>query len=72
MLNLQGVGPKAESLALAAGDRIGVPVGFDPDLDFATFDADSLELEELEARVVEALGTLDPDWRSHLEVVDES
>ena len=47
LLNLEAIGPRGEELALAAGDAIDVPVGFDPDLECATFDADSLEPDDL-------------------------
>jgi hypothetical protein len=71
LLYLEAIGPRGEELALAAGDAMDIPVGFDRDLNSATFDADSLELEELKTTVVEALAGLDPDWQSHLQVIDE-
>ena len=58
-------------MALAAGDVIDVPVGFDPDLECATFDSDSLELDDLKGAVQVALADLDPDWETHLRIVDD-
>ena len=71
MLNLEAVGPRGEELALAAGDAIDVPVGFDPDLECATFDSDSLDREDLKGAVEIALADLDPDWQTHLQVLDD-
>jgi hypothetical protein len=71
MLQLEAIGPRGEELAMAAGDATGIPTGFDPEFECATFDADSLEPEELKATVFEALGELDPEWQSHLRVLDE-
>ena len=70
LLTLAAIGPKGEALAMAAGDGIDVPVGFDPDLECATFDAADLEPDELQTRVFEKLAQLDPDWRTHLEIAD--
>ena len=71
MLQLEAIGPRGEELAMAAGDATGIPTGFDPEFECATFDADSLEPEELKTTVFEALGELDPEWQSHLRVLDE-
>ena len=71
MLNLEAIGPRGEELALAAGDAIDVPVGFDPDLECATFDADSLELDDLKGAVEVALADLDPDWQTHMRILDD-
>ena len=71
LLYLEAIGPRGEELALAAGEAIDVPVGFDPDLQSATFDADSLGSDELKESVVEALAGLDPEWESHLRVLDD-
>ena len=71
LLYLEAVGPRGEELAMAAGDAIDVPVGFDSDLDSATFDADSYGPDDLRETVVEALTELDADWESHLRILDD-
>ena len=71
LLYLEAVGPRGEELAFAAGDAMDVPVGFDPDLESATFDADSYGEDDLRETVIEALTELEPDWRSHLRVLDD-
>ena len=70
MLILEGTGPRAEELAMKAGDETDVPVGFDPEFESATFDSDDLDDEELQRVVFAALDGIDPDWRSHLRVAD--
>jgi hypothetical protein len=69
MLFLEAIGPKGEELALAAGETTDIPVGWDPELNTATFDSDLPE-PELEGIVFDALGTIDADWRSHLQVTE--
>ncbi|MGH2951869.1 MAG: hypothetical protein ACRDKX_07495 [Solirubrobacterales bacterium] len=66
LVTLEAIGPKGEELALAAGEVTGTPVGFDAELECATFDSDSLEGAELEAVLFDALSGLDPEWREHL------
>jgi hypothetical protein len=70
MLILETVGPKAEELANEAVSLIDadVAVGFDSDLESATFDSDELDDEALEAAVTDALDGIDSDWGSHLRV----
>jgi hypothetical protein len=70
MLFLEAIGPEAERLALEAGRLTEIPVGFDSELSTATFDSDELDDAELEGVVFDALGGLDPDWRSHLRVAE--
>ena len=70
MLILNAIGPKGEELALEAGKVTEIPVGYDADLDSATFDSDAYEDAELEGIVFDALGGLDSDWRSHLELAE--
>jgi hypothetical protein len=71
MLILQAVGSNGEQLAMQAGDAIDVPVGWDSELQCATFDSDAHAGErELQAAVSEALAGIDPDWKSHLQVAD--
>ena len=68
MLMLEATGPEAERLALAAGERTGIAVGYGDGL--ATFDSDDHDEAELEAAVSAALDELDPDWRSQLAKID--
>ena len=70
ILILEAVGPKGEQLAMQAGDQLDIPVGFDPEFESATFDADSIAEDELQTIVFEALGRIDPEWQSHLRVAD--
>jgi hypothetical protein len=70
LLLLEAVGPEGERLALEAGRLTEIPVGFDSELRTATFDSDELDAAELEGVVFDALGGIDPDWRSHLRVAD--
>ena len=70
LLTLEAIGPEGERLALAASDTTDIPVGWDSEFNCATFDSDDLEGAELEAVVYDALGGLDPDWRSHLRVAE--
>jgi hypothetical protein len=70
MLILEGTGPRAEELAMKAGDETDIPVGWDSDFDSATFDADDIDDQELQRVVFEALDAIDPEWRSELRVAD--
>jgi hypothetical protein len=70
LLILAATGPKGEELAMAAGDALGIPVGFDPEFESATFDSDEHGDGELQGVVFAQLDALDADWRSHLEVAD--
>jgi hypothetical protein len=67
VITFEVTGPGGEELAQQAGRVTEIPVGIDTD-GAATFDSDSLEGSELEAVIVDALGGLDPDWRSHLQI----
>jgi hypothetical protein len=69
LLTLEAIGPKGEELALQAGDKHDIPVGWDSEFSCATFDSD-LEQDELETIVFEELGRLDPEWKSHLRVAE--
>lgn len=67
MLFMEAIGPEGERLALAAAERIGVPVGWDADLASATFDSDEHADEaSLREAVFAALAELDSDWASQL------
>jgi hypothetical protein len=66
LLILESIGPKGEELAMKAGEVTEIPVGFDPELESATFDSDDLSEAELQGIVFDALGGIDPEWRSHL------
>ena len=70
LLFLEAIGPEGERLALEAGRLTEIPVGFDSEFKTATFDSDELDAAELEGVVFDALGGIDPDWRSHLRVAD--
>jgi hypothetical protein len=68
LMFLEAIGPDGERLALEAGRRTDIPVGFDSESNTATFDSDDLDGAELEGVVFDALSGIDPDWRSHLRV----
>jgi hypothetical protein len=68
LLFLEATGPKAEELATAAGKATEIPVGYDSELESATFDSDAHDEAGLQAAVAEALDGIDPDWRTHLRV----
>ena len=70
ILILEAVGPRAEELANQAGQNREIAVGFDPEFESFTFDADAITEEELAKVVFEELDDLEPDWRSHLTPVD--
>jgi hypothetical protein len=70
LLTLEAIGSDGEKLAMAAGDAIAVPVGFDAESACATFDADGYDDDELETAVFEALDDLDADWRAHLRIAE--
>lgn len=70
LLTLEAIGPEGEKLAMAAGDAVSIPVGFDPAFECATYDADGYEDGELETVVFEALADIDPDWRTHLRIAE--
>ena len=71
MLTLEAVGPKGEELAMAAGEARGIPVGFDPEFQCATFDSDTVSEEEMQPVVFEALAALNPDWEAHLRLAED-
>lgn len=70
ILTLEAIGPNAEQLAIDAGKVTDIPVGYDPELDCATFDSDTLEGKELEAVVFDALAGIDPEWQTHLQLAE--
>jgi hypothetical protein len=70
LLILESIGPKGEELAMKAGEVTEIPVGFDPELQSATFDSDDLSEAELQGIVFDALGGIDPGWRSHLRLAE--
>jgi len=71
MLILEAIGPRGEELALAAADARGYPVGWDSEFNSATIDADGVDDDELRTVIFEQLDSQDPEWRSHLQVVDD-
>lgn len=70
MLILESIGDRGGELANEAAEAVGVPAGFDPDLDSVTFDSDQYDDEDLRATVTEALDGIDPDWSSHLRIAE--
>jgi hypothetical protein len=70
MLIMEAIGPRGEELAMAAGAARDIAVGWDGEFNSATFDADGIDDSELEAVIVEELDDQEPDWRSHLKLVD--
>jgi hypothetical protein len=60
LLILESVGPRGEELAMKAGEVTDTPVGFDPELETATFDSDDLPEGELQAIVFDALAGVRP------------
>jgi hypothetical protein len=66
LLILEATGPNGEELAMKAGDELDIPVGFDPELESATFDSETVAEAELQTIVFEALARIDSDWQSHL------
>ena len=70
LLTLEATGPEGERLAMAAGEKRDIPVGWDEEFQSATFDADGVDDDELQAVVFEELEDLDSDWRNHLRVAE--
>jgi hypothetical protein len=70
IITLSVTGPRGEELAMECGLVTEIAVGVDSELGTATFDSNSLEGGELEAVIVDALGGIDPDWRTHLEIAE--
>jgi hypothetical protein len=70
LLFLEGIGPEGERIAMAAGAATGIEVGWDPDLNSATFDSPDQDDEGLQATVLDALAGVDSDWESHLRITD--
>jgi hypothetical protein len=70
MLILEAIGPRGEELAMAAGKARDIAVGWDSEFDSATYDADGIDDEELQAVIFEELDAQDPEWRSHLQLVE--
>ncbi|MCD6015698.1 MAG: hypothetical protein K0R88_1782 [Solirubrobacterales bacterium] len=70
LLTLEAIGPKGEQLAIEAGRVTEIAVGYDGELECATFDSDSFDEAELEGVIFDALSGLDPDWRTHLRAAE--
>jgi hypothetical protein len=70
LLTLESIGPNGEQLAMTAGAKRDIPVGWDPEFECATFDADGLDEDELQAVVFEELADIDPNWQQHLRVAE--
>jgi hypothetical protein len=69
ILIMEATGSEGERLALEAGKVTDIAVGWDAELNSATFDSDAFDDAELEGIVFDALNGIDPDWRSHLQLV---
>ena len=70
MLTWRRSGRAARSWRWLPARRATLPVGWDSEFESATFDADGIDDEELEAVIFEELDAREPDWRSHLKLVD--
>ncbi len=55
---------------MQAGKVTEIAVGWDSEFNSATFDSDSYDEAELQGIVFDALGGIDSDWRSHLELAE--
>lgn len=55
---------------MAAGEARDIAVGWDPEFESATFDTDEIGDDELATVIFEELDSRDPDWRSHLRLVE--
>ncbi len=67
LLFLEAIGPDAERIATKAAEAAGVAVGYDSELNSATFDSDAHDEEGLRTVIAEALAAIDPDWESQLQ-----
>jgi hypothetical protein len=70
LLTLEAIGPDGERLAMAAGDAAGIPVGFDPEFECATFDSDDGDEAHLQRAVFGALDGIEPSWRDQLRIAE--
>ncbi len=70
MLILEATDSDGERLAMAAAEKTGIAVGWDPEFNSATFDSD-LEGNDMQLQIFSALDEIDPTWRIHLAVVED-
>ena len=70
MLILEATDSEGEHLAMAAGKKTGIAVGWDEEFNSATFDSD-LEGNDMQLQIFAALDEIDPAWRVHLQVVED-
>ena len=70
MLILEATDSEGERLAMEAGEKTGIAVGWDPEFNSATFDSD-LEGNEMQQQIFAALDEIDPTWRIHLQIVED-
>lgn len=70
MLILEATDAEGEQLAMAASEKTGIAVGWDPELNSATFDSD-LEGNDMQQQILAALDEIDPAWRIHLQIVED-
>jgi hypothetical protein len=66
ILILDAIGSSGEQLAIEAGKVTEIPVGYDSELNCATFDSDTLGEDELQRVIFDALPGIDPNWQTHL------
>jgi hypothetical protein len=70
MLILEATDSAGEQLASQAADSTGLAIGWDDELNCATYDSDEMDDGELQVAVYEALAAIDPDWSSHLQAAE--
>ena len=70
LLTLEAIGPNGEQLAMTAGAKRDIPVGWDAEFECATFDSDELGEDELQTVIFEELADLDSDWQQHLRIAE--
>ena len=70
LLTLEAIGPNGEQLAMTAGKKRDIPVGWDEEFQCATFDAGGIDDDELQQVVFEELAAIDPSWQDHLKVAE--
>ena len=70
MMILEATGSEGERLAMAASDKTGIAVGWDPEFNSATFDSD-LDGNDMQQQIFAALDEIDPAWRIQLMVLED-
>lgn len=70
LLTLEKIGPNGEQLAMTAGAKADIPVGWDAEFECATYDADEIDDDELQTILFETLADIDADWQTHLRLAE--